>query len=289
MTSLLLAAAIAFTPADAREAYDSAAGLVQNCTPRDAGTIRARLAAEWLLDRVSRLGIDASIEKFRAHTPDGDKPFQNVVVEFKGSKEDAPWVVLMSHYDTKPGIPPPFVGANDGASTSGLLVALAGAFRRAYRAKPFGDNVALVWTDGEECRYGYTDKDGFQGAKELVRSYAERRRRVKAAIGLDMLGDRDLVIQIPVNTTPQLRKAAHVAAKRAGMADLVVDGREIVQDDFSQFLDAGCPAINLIDFDYGPNNSWWHSTSDTLDQISESSLERSGRLVAELMNLLESR
>lgn len=286
MTSLLLAAAIAFTQADAHEAYESAAGLVQNCTPRDAGTIRARLAAEWLMDRVSRLGLDATIEKFRAQTPDGERPFQNVVVEFTGTKTNAPWIVIMSHYDTKPGMKPPFAGANDGASTSGLLVALAGAMRR---ARPFGDNVALVWTDGEECRYGYNGGDGFHGSRELVRSYGERNRRVKAAIGLDMLGDRDLRIQIPANVTPQLRKVAHAAAKRAGAEDKVVDGTDVVHDDFSQFYDAGCPAINFIDFDYGPGNSWWHSPEDSLDKISEKSLETAGRVVAEFLNILEAR
>ena len=238
------------------------------------------------MDRVSRLGLDASIEKFRAQTPDGERPFQNVVVEFPGTKPDAPWVVVMSHYDTKPGMKPPFEGANDGASTSGLLVALAGALRR---ARPFGDNVALVWTDGEECRYGYTGTDGFHGARELVRSYRERNRKVKAAIGVDMLGDRDLRIQIPANVTPQLRAAAHLAAKRAGAQDLVVDGTDLVHDDFSQFYDAGCPAINFIDFDYGPGNSWWHSPNDTLDKVSEKSLETAGRIVVEFLNILESR
>ena len=248
--------------------------------------MRGRLAANWILDRVSRTGADAFLDKFRAPTPDGERTFANVMVEFPGTKTNAAWIVVMSHFDTMPNIGEGFQGANDGASTSGLLIALANAIRRAGRP---AENIALVWTDGEECRYGYTDADGFQGAKELVRSYAARRRRVKAAIGLDMLGDRDLLVQIPVNVTPQLRKAVHVAAKRAGLDGLVVDGAEVVQDDFSQFFDAGCPAINLIDFSYGPNNSWWHSTSDTMDKISETSLERSGRLVAELMNMLESR
>ena len=278
---------LAFKPADAREAFVVASEFVRDCTPRDAGTIRGRLAANWLMDRVSRTGVDATVDSFRAETPDGVRPFANVVVEFKGTKEGAPWIVLLSHFDTPPNIGEGFQGANDGASTSALLVALAGVIRR---AGPQPDNIALIWTDAEECRIAYTEKDGLQGARHAVQAFKARRRAVKAAIGLDMLGDRNLHIRMPANGTIQLQNAVFEAAKRAGLEGLVSLGRDTVKDDFAVFFDAGCPAVNLIDFDYGSapgRNDYWHTVYDTIDKISEESLLKAGMLVAELLNMLE--
>ena len=278
---------IVFTATDAREAYATAAEFVRCCTPRDAGTIRGRLAANWLMDRASRSGADASVDSFKAETPDGVKSFANVVVELKGTKENAPWIVLISHFDTPPNIGKGFEGANDGASTSALLVSLVNAVRR---AGPQGDNIAFIWTDAEECRVTYSENDGLQGAKHAVAQFKARRYAVKAAIGLDMLGDRDLHIRMPANGTVQLQNAVFEAAKRAGLEELVSMGTDTVKDDFAAFLDAGCPAVNLIDFDYGSvpgKNDYWHTVHDTMDKISDASLLKAGMLVAELLNMLE--
>lgn len=284
----VLSTPVEFTVADARIAFEAAAGLVEECTPRDAGTLRGRLAANWILDHVSRTGVDASLDRFRALTPDGEKPFSNVVVEFPGTKTNAAWIVVMSHFDTMPGVGTGFQGANDGASTSGLLIALAGAIRRAGNQP---ENIALVWTDGEECRKSYGPTDGFQGSRHLVASYRTRKRAVKTAICLDMLGDRDLNITIPANTTPILKTLALDAAKRIGAAGKVAyKGDIVVKDDHSAFLDAGCAAIDLIDFDFGSApglNDWWHTPNDTIDKISAESLLTAGRLVVELLNTLQ--
>ena len=282
-----VAGRVVFTASDAHEAYATAAEFVRHCTPRDAGTIRGRLAANWLMDRASRSGADASIDSFRAATPDGEKPFANVVVELKGTKESAPWIVLLSHFDTAPNIGKGFEGANDGASTSALLISILNAVRR---AGPQGDNIAFIWTDAEECRVTYSENDGLQGAKRAVAQFKARRRAVKAAVGLDMLGDSDLHIRMPANGTIQLQNAVFEAAKQAGLDGLVSLGKETVKDDFAVFFDAGCPAVNLIDFDFGSapgKNDYWHTVHDTMDKIRKESLLKAGMLVAELLNILE--
>ena len=281
------AAVVKFTADDARNAYSVASEFVRDCTPRDAGTIRGRLAANWIMDRVSRTGVDASVESFKADSPKGMKSFANVTVELKGTKSNAPWIVLISHFDTPPGIGKGFEGANDGASTTALLVALAGAIRR---AGPLPDNIMLLWTDAEECMVSYSDNDGLQGAKHALKGFKDRRRAVKAAIGLDRLGDRDLHIRMPANGPIKLQNAVFEAAKRAGLEGLVSVGTDVVKDDFAVFYDAGCPAVNLIDFQFGSapgKNDYWHTVEDRMDKISEESLLKSGMLVAELLNMLE--
>jgi Zn-dependent M28 family amino/carboxypeptidase len=215
------------------------------------------------------------------------KSFANVFVEIPGTNQDAPWIVLISHFDTPPGIGEGFEGANDGASTTALLIALAGSIRR---ARPFCNNIMLLWTDAEECMVSYSENDGFQGAKHALKGFKDRGRSIKAVIGLDMLGDRDLHIGIPVNGTVKLQNAVFEASKRAGLEGLVSFSRDAVRDDFAVFYDAGHPAVNLIDFQFGSapgKNDYWHTVEDRMDKISEESLLKSGMLVAELLNMLE--
>ena len=281
MLSLVLAAALEFTAQDAHLAFETTRKLVENCTPRDAGTIRGRIAAHRILDDASAVGADVRRDTFRAKTPVGEREFTNLYAEFKGNDEDARWVVLVSHYDTKPGTGCP--GANDGASTSGLLVGLANAFSN--WKTPRG-NLMLIWTDGEECMSTYGPDDGFWGSKRAAEYLASKDRKVQAVICADMLGDKDLEISVPTNGNPTLSKIAVHAAKRAGYPGLVKPIEEIVKDDHVAFMDKGFKAIDLIDFSYGPGNSYWHTPQDTMDKISEESLLKSGKIIAELLNIL---
>lgn len=283
MLGALLAAALAFTPADAKLADRTARDFVAKCTPRDAGTIRGRMAANFILDAASSLGCDVYPDRFRAMTPKGERGFTNLKTEFC-SNPDGEWVVLLSHYDTKPGVKCP--GANDGASTTGLLVGLAQAL--ANWRTPRG-NVMLLWTDGEECMESYAENDGFWGSRRAAAQLKASGRKVKAVICLDMLGDRNLNISLPRNTSPALRKIAHYAAKKADLADILSDTDDMVKDDHVAFINEGYKAIDLIDFDYGSQpgiNDYWHCEKDTVDKISEMSLLKSGKLVCEMLNVL---
>ena len=277
----LIAAALAFTPADARLAYETAGALVEGYTPRDAGSHRGRLASLYLLDAASVAGADVRRDTFTAMTPKGERSFTNLYAEFRPVDPDARWVVLVSHYDTKPGVNCP--GANDGASTSGLLVGVANAFSGWADRK---GNLLLVWTDGEECMESYAANDGLWGSKRAADYLYETGRKVQAVICLDMLGDRDLSIDVPANGTPTLAKIAVHAARRIGKPGLVRLTDVSVKDDHVPFLARGFKAIDLIDFSYGPDNSFWHTADDTMANVSEASLLLSGRLVAELLNIL---
>ena len=281
----LVAAALVFTGGDATNAYECAGEMVAKLTPRDAGTARGRIAAYWLLDHAAAAGADARLDIFAAPTPKGKRQLANVIGEFVVDPEK-PWVVLVSHYDTKSGIECP--GANDGASTSGLLLALCRALKR---AEPLALNVMLIWTDAEECMGPhYVAGDGFQGSKRAAEMLRRRGLDVKAVICLDMLGDRELSIQIPRNVSDELATLAIASARACGLpADLVARREILVKDDHLSFFQAGFPSLLLIDFDYGSEsglNDYWHTAKDTMDRISADSLEKSGRLVAEIMKKL---
>ena len=283
MFSALLAASLVFSQADANLAFKTATGLVENHTPRDSGTTRSMLAANYLLDAASAAGADVRRDMFVAKTPKGERRFTNLVASFKRNP-DAPWVVLVSHYDTKTGVDCP--GANDGASTSGLLVALAGVL---YNHRTQNDNVMLIWTDGEECMNAYVEDDGLWGSRHAAKSLKGSGVKVKAVICLDMLGDKDLHVSIPKNSSPALSKIALAAAKKAGVADKVSRVDLLVKDDHVPFLEAGFKSIDLIDFEYGSApglNDYWHTAKDTVDKISEESLFTAGKLVAGMLDIL---
>ena len=276
---------VSFTPSDATNAFFLATALVKLHTPRHAGTDGARKAAEWILASAQGLGVAVKLDPFRAKAPGGEWDFANVMGEIRGTEGPlSPWIVFISHFDTYPNAGPGFEGANDGASTTGLLLALAKAVNRAGMPR---HNVSFVWTDGEEARYSYGPDDGFQGARRAVSEFKRMGRKVRAVINLDMLGDRDLHIELPANATSALNEIVLKAARREGLSSFVSRGRYAVTDDYTAFLSEGWPSTDLIDFSFGPKNRWWHVPSDTLDKISADSLWVSGRIAAAVFNILD--
>lgn len=283
MLSLLLASALVFSHGDARKSYSVACSLVLTHTPRDAGTLQGKRAADYLRSSAAMVGARAHVESFTATTPAGMREFNNVVAEWETCPTGS-WVVVVSHYDTKPYTKCP--GANDGASTSGLLVGLAQALANCNGGK---GNTMLMWLDGEECMYTYSSIDGLWGSKEAAKRLKASDRKVKAVICLDMLGDSDLKIFLPRNTSPELRRLAIECAKRRGYGNIIEEMMESVKDDHLPFRSMGYSAIDLIDFEYGSApglNDYWHTSKDTIDKISIFSLETAGEIVCEMINSL---
>ena len=54
-------------------------------------------------------------------------------------------------------------------------------------------------------------------------------------------------------------------------------------DDHAPFVSEKIPSIDLIDFEYGPRNKWWHTTEDSLDKISPESLKVVGQTILKLL------
>ena len=265
---------------DARCALDFAGTLCREFSPRDAGTDGALAAARWIAQTAVSLGLNVSCDYFHDKTPRGTKTFCNVWASFPDADENNPSVVLVSHFDTKSGIRG-FQGANDGASTTGLLLAAAKCLRQSDVRKRL--NILFLFTDGEECmERRYSPSDGFHGARAAARKLAMSRANCIAVIGLDMLGGENLRIKIPFNGTERLKNIALAAARDVNDPGLLSLGDEsfMVKDDFNIFLEAGFPAIDLIDFDY-PH---WHTSADTIDKLSVRSLRRAGELLTAILN-----
>ena len=277
-------APLTFTAAHASNALAHVTAFVTDCTPRDAGTPGAERAAAWLHARLTAQGIDATLDRFSDPTPRGPRPFVNVLATIPSPSDE--WIILLSHFDTMSGISEKFQGANDGGSSTGLLLELATLFQTAPHKKY---NILCAFLDGEECMLGYSERDGFHGSKRLAKAMKQQQKKIKAVILMDMVGDRDLKITVPRNCTAELRVLALEAAEATGDRAKIGLFNGIIYDDHQAFLDLGFPAIDLIDFYYGSGldeNDYWHTSKDTLDKLSADSLLATGRIVIEMINRL---
>jgi Zn-dependent M28 family amino/carboxypeptidase len=229
---------------------------------------------------------------FTADTPIGPVPMRNFIVRFAGTKSGE--IVLGTHYETNfPLRNINFVGANDGASTTGLLMAIADRLREetAHGKKLDGYSVWLVFFDGEEAIQSWSDSDSTYGSRHLAARWGRDGTlgQIKAFILADMIGDKDLDIQRETNSTAWLVSLVGQAAKKFGYERYFFEKDMVVEDDHLPFVQRGVPSIDVIDLDYGPNNSYHHTAQDTMDKISARSLMIDGDVSMETIRLIDQR
>lgn len=248
--------------------------------PRPPGTRAHARLLRWLEGQLT--GIDWQAQPFTADTPDGPIRMTNLIARFPGTGRGI--IVVGGHYDTLTGRPH-FVGANDGGSSTGMLLALAKHFQD---HPPRGPSVWLVWFDGEEAIRAWVGHDHTYGSRELAQRWLAdgTLARVRAVLVLDMIGDRNLDVARDTDATPWLMALVCRSARAIGVGpDFCVYPQEIEDDDTS-FRAVGAPAADIIDFDYGPGNSYWHTDQDTPDKLSARSLRIVGSVVLATLHRL---
>jgi glutaminyl-peptide cyclotransferase len=230
--------------------------------PRPAGSPQSRRLAAML---------KASVPNGRYQAvPEG---LRNVVATVRG-RDPRRFVVVGAHYDTKelPG----FVGANDAASGTAVVRQLA----RTIKPRTVRPTVVFVFFDGEESPPNTDfDEGGLRGSKVAARAF----KRAEAMVLLDFVGERNLSIPRESNSTKRLWARLREAAIRVGVGRVFPGGTAgAVTDDHIPFLEAGVPAIDLIDFDF----PCWHKTCDNLNVVSARSLDAVGETMIELLRSL---
>ena len=231
-------------------------------------------------------------DQFTANTPAGPQTMRNYIVRFPGKKDGV--IVLASHYETNyPLKDIAFVGANDGACTTALLIALGQYFRT---HPPEGYSIWLVFDDGEEAVRSWSSSDSLYGTRHLAaRWFADgTARRIKALLVADMIGDRDLNILEETQSTPWLRAIFRQAAVNTHHSANVFKTEGSEEDDHLPFLQRGIPSLDVIDVDYGPHtfstpDGYHHTAQDTIDKLSPQSLQISADLFLESIRLINQR
>jgi glutaminyl-peptide cyclotransferase len=269
---------------DGARAYEHVRQLV-SIGPRPAGSPGAEKTRAYISQQLSALALATEEQSFVARTPLGEVKMTNVRAAIPGP--GAGRLVIAGHYDTKIFREFPFVGANDGGSSTAFLIELA----RVLKSRQNAITIELLFLDGEESTGDWTGDDHTYGSQYYVDTArkAGGLQDIRACILVDMIGDRDLVIKRESRSTRWLTDMIWAAAKRLKRPEFS-DESAAVEDDHLPFLAAGVPAIDIIDLDY-PDASmrYWHTREDTLDKISAQSLAVVGEVLLAALPEIEKR
>ena len=277
LPALLLAAAAcasaaqrpAAGPFEGARAFEHVKALVA-IGPRPAGSAGAGKTRDYIRTQLTALGFTVVDQPFDARTPLGTVRMVNVraTLGAAGSRR----LLIAGHYDTKLFKDITFVGANDGGSSTAFLIELA----RVLAGRPPAMPVELLFLDGEEAVVEWQGDDNTYGSRHYVRTAVTEGslKQIGALVLVDMIGDRDLRLKRETNSTVWLTEIIWSRARALGRTQFVDDSTPIL-DDHMPFVEAGVPAVDIIDLEY-PD---WHQPTDTLDKVSADSLQVVGEVL----------
>jgi glutaminyl-peptide cyclotransferase len=236
-------------------------------------------------------GAQIETDNFVATTPLGPIPVHNIIGKFNISADPKQRIfILAGHYDTL--IKPGFIGANDGASSTAILLAFADALGHQKPAM----QIWLVWTDLEEAVHAFDGKDGLYGSKHLAQKLAANgdTPRIRGLFLLDMIGYKDLNVAREMGSNRRLQNYIAQAANRLGYSPYFFRYDANIIDDHESFISVGVPAVDVVDAQYGrmgPDfdamGEFHHSNADTMDKVSQHSFEVVGRTILLTVELLD--
>jgi glutaminyl-peptide cyclotransferase len=247
--------------------------------PRPDGSPAIAKLRSMIKQQLAACMCEAISDRFTAKTPDGPVPMENIIAKFAGKSGRA--IAITGHYDTKKMAN--FVGANDGGSSTGVLLELAAVLA----GRPRIADVYLVFFDGEEAFHEWSGTDSLYGSRHLAEKWSAdgTNQRLKALINVDMTGDKNLRLVWDTNSAASVRKLLWDVADSLGYSSSFPRQGNAINDDHMPFLNAGVRAVDLIDFD--SQNTFWHTPQDTLDKLDPRSFEVIGAVVMKSIAELE--
>jgi glutaminyl-peptide cyclotransferase len=267
---------------DGEKAYERVVEIV-SFGPRPPDSPAIHQVQDYLIAQLKSYGCEVDTDDFHASTPVGSVAMKNIVAKAPGTGQGI--ILLLTHYDTLSSVKN-FVGAEDSASSTGLMLELA----RQLCAKKGANSVWFAFLDGEESFIDWNkDNDHTYGSRELAARMAVsgELKRVKAVILADMIGQYHLRISRESDSTKWLVDLIWKTANRLGYKDIFVSAEAQTSDDHDPFLERRVPAADVIDLNDYITAGTWHTDKDTLDQISPRSVAIVGYVMLESVNELQ--
>jgi hypothetical protein len=241
--------------------------------PRPAGSEALEKSRAYIEKQLSIFGWKVTRQAFSDKTPRGEIHFVNLIARFEsaGGKSSTPSFLVCSHYDTKAFDTQRFVGANDGGSSTALLLEMA---RVLGRHPNLATKIELVFFDGEEALAEFSETDGLYGSRYFARQLDETKaaNQFRSGILFDMVGDQSLTITLPPDSPAQIARDIFASADALNARNFFTYFDRRVTDDHTPLNAIGIPTIDIIDFDF----AWWHTPDDTIDKLSAQSLQTVG-------------
>lgn len=274
---------------DSKRAFEHLKRVVE-IGPRPANSAALQKTREYIKTQLTAIGLTPVEQAFEAETPIGPVKMVNISATIKGAAGGPGRVIFAGHYDTKLFKEFSFVGANDAGSSTAFLL----EFARALKNRKNAVTMEILFLDGEEA-FGEWETGNTWGSRYYVEQ-AEKSgdiKNVKAMILVDMIGDKTLTIKRESQSTPWLTDAIWSAARQLKRPEFQPE-EQTINDDHLPFLQAGVPAVDIIDFEYpNPGNvapdTYWHEAGDTLDKVSAQSLQVVGDVLLAALPAIELR
>jgi glutaminyl-peptide cyclotransferase len=248
--------------------------------PRPSGSAAIGQLQEYIESELASYGCKVETDAFSADTPAGRLPMKNIVAKIPGDKPGI--IMLATHYDTKRL--ENFVGADDGASSTAVMLELA----RLLCPKHGAYQVWITFFDGEEAvKFTWQDPDNRYGSRQMAAKLAMSGdlAKIKAVLLADMVGSRNLRFRREADSTKALTDLIWSTAERLGYSNIFVNESSPTEDDHIIFLKRGVPAVDVIDFEI----PYWHTVEDTLDKVSAKSVGITGHVFLESVKQLQSK
>ncbi len=270
---------------DGAAAYEYTAKLVE-FGPRPPASDAIHRTQDYLIGQLKSFGCAIDTDDFHADTPIGSLAMKNIVAKIPGTGQGI--ILLLTHYDTLRL--DNFVGADDGGSSSGLMLEMARLLCAGPKRKYA---VWIAFVDGEEAQVvvngqaQWTGTDNTYGSRELAArmELSGELKHVRAVILADMIGQKNLEIPRESNSTKWLTNLVWSTAARLGYKDIFVSSEGAVEDDHQSFLSRDVPAVDIIDLNgYA---AYWHTPQDTMDKLSPRSFSIVGYVILESVAELE--
>jgi glutaminyl-peptide cyclotransferase len=222
----------------------------------------------YIKEQLKASGWNVTEQQFTDDTPRGQIRFVNLIARFGAATKANDLFLLCSHYDTKIFDTFRFVGANDGGSSTGLLLELARVLGQQPR---LAAKVELVFFDGEEAFENFSDTDGIYGSRHFAHELAQSgsAKSFRGGILFDMVGDQSLDITLPPNSPTKIARDVFASADALKLRNHFTYFDQDITDDHSPLNAVGIPVLDMIDFHYAP----WHTADDTMDKLSAQSLQ----------------
>jgi Zn-dependent M28 family amino/carboxypeptidase len=236
--------------------------------PHPGGSEAIEKARNYIEEQLRSSGWQVTRQSFTDDTPRGKIHFVNLIARFPGDSNGAsPSFLLCSHYDTKLFDSIRFVGANDGGSSTGLLLELA---RVLGQHASVARNFELAFFDGEEAYENFSETDGLYGSRYFARQLqSQGSKQFRGGVLFDMVGDRSLGITLPADSPAAMARDVFAAAEVLKLRKYFSYLDRDLLDDHVPLNAIGITTIDIIDFDY----PWWHTADDTMDKVSAQSLQ----------------
>lgn len=270
---------------DGKRAYDQVAKQV-SFGPRSPGSPAIAKLQDYLETELKSYGCAVETDSFSADTPDGRVPMINILVKIPGEK---PGIILLgTHYDTKKM--ENFVGADDGGSSTGVMLELA---RLLCKQPPGKYAVWIAFFDAEEAfNLQWKDPDHTYGSRQMAAKMAQSGDlpKIKAFILADLVGGRTPHFRRDSGSTKWLTDLVWSVAAKLGYGSIFLNEPfDIGGDDHISFTQRNVPAVDIIDLDAEHDVPYWHTPQDTLDKISPKTLAIAGHTILESMKELQNK